>query len=125
MRLDEARALMAAGHHSGAYYLAGYAVEFGLKACIAGQFRSDEIPDWALTREFKTHRLDRLVDLAGLRSDLERRQRESPAFDEGWAAVLRWTEQSRYDAVRVGEADELLEAITRTDGVFRWIRAHW
>ncbi len=33
-RLRDAAALLAAGQFSGAYYLAGYAVECGLKACI-------------------------------------------------------------------------------------------
>ena len=35
LRLAEAKALLDAGLPDGAYYLAGYAVECGLKACIA------------------------------------------------------------------------------------------
>lgn len=35
VRLQEARALLKMGLSDGAYYLAGYAVEFALKACIA------------------------------------------------------------------------------------------
>ena len=35
VRIDEAGVLLAAGRWSGAYYLAGYAVECALKACIA------------------------------------------------------------------------------------------
>jgi HEPN domain-containing protein len=34
-RLRQARILFAAGESSGAYYLAGYAVECALKACFA------------------------------------------------------------------------------------------
>ena len=34
-RLTEAKALLSASHGDGAYYLVGYAVECGLKACIA------------------------------------------------------------------------------------------
>jgi HEPN domain-containing protein len=34
-RVRDAKALPNAGQWSGAYYLAGYAVECGLKACIA------------------------------------------------------------------------------------------
>jgi len=34
-RVRDAEALLKAGQWSGAYYLAGFAVEFGLKACIA------------------------------------------------------------------------------------------
>ena len=35
VRIDEAAVLFAQGKYDGAYYLAGYAVECGLKACIA------------------------------------------------------------------------------------------
>jgi len=35
VRIDEANALLSAGKYDGAYYLAGYAVECALKACIA------------------------------------------------------------------------------------------
>jgi HEPN domain-containing protein len=34
LRLREAKALLAAGFPEGAYYLAGYAVECALKACL-------------------------------------------------------------------------------------------
>lgn len=37
IRLRESRALLAAGFPEGAYYLAGYAVECALKACIGTQ----------------------------------------------------------------------------------------
>ena len=45
VRLKEARALLRAGMHDGAYYLAGYAVECGLKACIAKTTLRHEFPD--------------------------------------------------------------------------------
>jgi HEPN domain-containing protein len=44
-RLIEATVLLERRHSSGAYYLAGYAAELGLKAIVAGKFRGDEIPD--------------------------------------------------------------------------------
>ena len=54
-RLAEARALLKAGHPSGAYYLAGYAVECALKAKIAMQFRANEIPDRSLVNKAYDH----------------------------------------------------------------------
>ena len=36
-KLDDAKLLFDNGRFSNAYYLAGYAVELGLKACIARQ----------------------------------------------------------------------------------------
>ncbi|MGB7136749.1 MAG: HEPN domain-containing protein [Acidobacteriaceae bacterium] len=44
-RLREARVLFRAKEFSGAYYLAGYAVECALKACIAKQYRQHDFPD--------------------------------------------------------------------------------
>jgi hypothetical protein len=43
-RIGEAKLLLANGHPSGAYYLAGYAVEYALKARIAEEFHEGEIP---------------------------------------------------------------------------------
>ncbi len=125
-RLAEAEALFAAGHHSGAYYLAGYAVEFGLKACIAKQFRADEIPEWALTREFKTHDLSMLLRFAGLRSDVDALRSGNAAFDEAWQTVLRWTVDSRYEMTSAKRASTMLVAAgDQANGVLGWIRTRW
>ncbi|MEA2905782.1 MAG: hypothetical protein QOI12_3169 [Alphaproteobacteria bacterium] len=57
LRLHEAKLLGQGGHPSGAYYLAGYAIECALKARIAAQFREHEIPDKALVNRIYTHDL--------------------------------------------------------------------
>ena len=44
-RAEEAQALLQLGHHAGAYYLAGYALECGLKALIANGFEAGKIPE--------------------------------------------------------------------------------
>jgi hypothetical protein len=48
LRLLEAKLLFRERQPSGAYYLAGYAIECALKAIIAAQFRANEIPDKAM-----------------------------------------------------------------------------
>jgi HEPN domain-containing protein len=45
VRLKEANVLLRLGLSDGAYYLAGYAVECALKACIAKGTRRYEFPD--------------------------------------------------------------------------------
>ena len=55
LRLKEARALLAAEFPDGAYYLAGYAVECGLKACIAKRTREHDYPDKKLVNKSYTH----------------------------------------------------------------------
>jgi HEPN domain-containing protein len=45
IRLDDATFLLAHGRASSVYYLAGYAIELSLKACISKLLRADAIPD--------------------------------------------------------------------------------
>ena len=67
-RRFDAAALIAAGRWSAAYYLAGYAVECALKACIAKQTGLHDFPDKELALKCYTHRIETLVDVAGLKS---------------------------------------------------------
>ena len=60
VRLEGARALTDAGRSqaltiSGAYYLAGYAIECALKACIAKQYHEHEFPDLKKMKLFYSH----------------------------------------------------------------------
>jgi len=45
IRIKEADILLAADCYQGAYYLAGYALECALKACIAKQVKEFDFPD--------------------------------------------------------------------------------
>jgi HEPN domain-containing protein len=67
-RIAEAKILLDAQKWSGAYYLAGYAVEFGLKACIAKLTQPDEFPDKNFATKCWVHDIEQLVDLAGLKA---------------------------------------------------------
>ena len=82
VRVREAEALLAAGLWDGAYYLAGYAVECGLKACIAKLTRAEEFPDkdWAV--KCFTHKIDDLVKLAELEAD---HKTDMPRGSERWS----------------------------------------
>ncbi|MEA2988324.1 MAG: hypothetical protein QOG83_1035, partial [Alphaproteobacteria bacterium] len=44
-KVDDARLLFENQRYSNAYYLYGYGVELGLKACIARQILAETIPD--------------------------------------------------------------------------------
>jgi HEPN domain-containing protein len=65
-RLEDAILLLDAGRSSSAYYLAGYAVELALKACVAKAFQPNAIPDKAFVNEIYTHSLEKLPSTAGL-----------------------------------------------------------
>jgi hypothetical protein len=96
LRLDEAKLLMRERLFSGAYYVAGYAVECALKAKIATQFKANEIPDKSLVNNIYTHDLEALLRLSGLQVELETTRQNDPRLYNRWLIVKNWTEQARY-----------------------------
>jgi HEPN domain-containing protein len=66
LRLREAKVLLAKRYYAGAYYLAGYAVECALKACIAQRTRRYDFPDRKRGQDSHTHNLSQLVGVAQL-----------------------------------------------------------
>src|SRR5882762_8203261 len=79
-RLAEARLLLANGLPSGAYYLAGYAIECALKAIIAADFRATEIPDPKYVRDIYTHDLSALFRLPNWSKNWKPKRRRIPLF---------------------------------------------
>jgi HEPN domain-containing protein len=127
LRLEDARILLQYGRYAAAYYLCGYAVECGLKACIARQIREHEFPPSAtFSRDVYTHKLADLVKYAGLSVEHSAQLDASAQFKVNWDVVQKWTEQSRYEHWTQQEARELLDAANQApDGVMQWIRQHW
>jgi HEPN domain-containing protein len=126
VRLAEAQALLGLRMYDGAYYLAGYAVECGLKACIAKKVPRHTFPDLELARKSYTHSLNELVKIAGLEADRKATGVASPAFAVNWLVVKDWTEVSRYATHTARDAADICAAIAdRRNGVMVWIRRHW
>jgi len=125
-RVRESSALLAAGFPDGAYYLAGYAVECALKACIAKQTREHDFPEKKLVNESYTHRLKDLLKLAELKTDLETALQQDQLMEANWAIVQDWSEESRYEKRTFQQAASLLSAIDdQPGGVLPWIRQRW
>ena len=128
LRLQEATLLVKRKRFApGAYYLAGYAVECGLKACIAKKTRQYEFPDRDRLRDAYVHNLTKLVSVADLQPALDRETRADRDFDVNWTTVKDWTEESRYDAaIDTRKAQSLITAISDPrHGVMRWIHRFW
>jgi len=135
LRLKEARALLAADFPEGAYYLAGYAVECALKACIAKRTREHDFPEKKLVIDSHTHDLGRLLDLAGLSDLLKKDVAGNIELKLDWENVREWSEQSRYHLYvddSIGDLHGLLSAKLLVDavesekgGMLRWIRQSW
>jgi HEPN domain-containing protein len=126
VRLGDARVLLEHGRFEGCYYLAGYAVECGLKACIAKMTNRYDFPDKKRTLDAYTHDLPQLVIAARLKGDLDAELQLDPQFKVHWYAAAKWSEQSRYQTPDRKRAESMLKAVAdRRHGVLRWIRRHW
>ena len=118
--------MFAAGLSEGAYYLAGYAVECALKACIAKRTREHDFPDKKLVNDSHTHNLKNLLQLAELKAEMDKVIDADPSMESVLDRVQEWSETSRYQKKTVQEAEALLKAIEDgKGGLLPWIRLHW
>ena len=125
-RIREAKILFKSGEYSGAYYLAGYAVECALKACFAKAVKRYDFPEKGRADKVFIHDLQVLLRLADLNAELEAERKANPRFSTYWAEVAEWSEASRYSLWTKDQAESLLDAIlTRKDGVMPWIKQRW
>jgi hypothetical protein len=128
-RLRDAAALLKARRWSAAYYLAGYAVECGLKACVAVYVKKHLaviFEDRRFSEKCWPHHLRDLFNLAGLDARWEADMAAIPALRKNWEVVKIWRETARYQRKTRSEAEVLYQAITDpTNGVLPWIRNHW
>src|SRR5437763_17213662 len=92
VREREASVLLDNGLWDGAYYLAGYAVECALKACIAKQTRRYDFPERDDVNQSYTHNLEALVRVARLTVELEAQLQADPEFARNWDTVKIWRE---------------------------------
>lgn len=126
VRLKEARVLLRAGCYEGAYYLAGYAVECALKACIAKRTERHDFPDKKRVNASYTHDMEELLILVGLRRAMVEAAATHPELNKNWKIVRNWNEESRYDRPSREEAEDLLDALDDGNhGVPRWLKLHW
>jgi HEPN domain-containing protein len=126
-RIKEAKALLKLKMWAGAYYLAGYAVECGLKSCIIVYLmQTDAFPDKRFSELCWTHDLERLVGLAGLRASLDADAGADVDFSDNWDIVIQWDESSRYILTPKAEAKAMVEAVADSKhGVLSWIKHRW
>jgi HEPN domain-containing protein len=100
-RAEDAQILLAAGRWSGAYYLAGYAVECGLKACVLVHIERTGVifEDKKYAERCWTHDLEDLVTLAGLQQSMAVDGTTNANLADNWQVAKDWNELSRYQQV--------------------------
>lgn len=125
IRLREAKALLDAGFPDGAYYLAGYAVECALKACIAKRTQEHDFPEKE-SLKYYSHDPEMLLGFARLKDDFFQALRANPGMNANWIIVKNWSETSRYVRKSIADATGLLKSIEdQTGGLLPWVQKHW
>jgi hypothetical protein len=127
VRLEEAKTLLDLGKWDGAYYLAGYAVELALKACIIKLLMTtDAFPEKQFSVNCWTHNVGKLLELARLKSAWDAASRVDSVLLGNWGVANIWSEQKRYERITEAEARELYDAVAdATHGVLSWIKTQW
>ncbi len=123
VRVKEAKVLINKKCFDGAYYLLGYAVECALKSCISKQIRKHDFPEKKLIDDAYTHELDKLLNLTGLKRELE----QTGEVNSNWAIVKDWSVSDRYKhGIAESKARDYLDAVTAEDvGVLSWLKKYW
>jgi HEPN domain-containing protein len=125
LRVEEAAVLVNTGKQQGAYYLAGFAIECALKACIAKKTRRHQFPpNRDYVNELYRHKIEDLLELAGLKDERDKKTKLDPAFAINWGVVKDWDVESRYEVVGRNGKD-MLKAVSSADGVLQWIKQYW
>ena len=127
IRIAEAQAFLAAGFPAGAYYLAGYAVECAIKACIAKNVQQYDFPDKDRVNQSYSHSLVQFIRAANLEVEFNDANSKNKALDDFWKVVKDWSESKRYDAtITTTKATSLIAAITDpANGVLPWLMQRW
>jgi hypothetical protein len=117
--------LLTNGFPSGAYYLAGYAIERALKAVIARDFRANEIPDLKYVRDIHTHDLSALLRFAELEEQLDAEKKTNPDLYQRWTTIKTWSETARYKVWTEVSASDILDGVDGDMGLLQWLRNRW
>ena len=125
-RARDAEMLLGSSQWSGAYYLAGYAVECGLKACIAKFTNLHDYPDKDFAARCYSHNIESLVDVAGLKDQRKVDVSANIALRINWTIVRDWDVKARYRQWTELQARRLFAAISDpANGVLSWIMVRW
>jgi len=116
-RLEESKALVAAGHYSGAFYLAGYVAELALKAVLTRTLAAHEMPSQRDVQDAHTHDLKKLARQAGLSPEQDGNIRVD------WNTVSsNWGPDDRYRTHTKTRSKEMVDA---AEEVLQWLKQHW
>jgi|SRR3990170_5785094 len=120
IRYEEAIALCNAGQYSGAYYLAGYAIELAIKGyyCKGNKFP----PKAEVVKNLYSHDLNLLLGTTGLKGEFDKDVKTNSTLQSNWGNLKDWSEESRYVIYKQREAKSLIKSVGI---ILKWIQTKW
>ena len=116
-RLEDAQALFDVGRYDAASYLCGYALELALKARICETLNWDEFPesgrDFEDYRSFRTHNLNVLLFLSGVRNSIMADREEEWGIVMGWDSELWYSRPGHHSEQTASGILDSTQAILR------------
>ncbi|MFD2573568.1 HEPN domain-containing protein [Spirosoma soli] len=132
-RLAEAELMCNHSFFQGAYYIAGYAVEFSLKALICKRLGVDvfaprgpggEGSPAVVRSSLQIHDLPALLVFAGLQPALREIKVNDIDLFRAWSSVSEWTEQRRYQPLACSE-QTVLKFLKSVKIIIQWVESHY
>ena len=124
----DSEVLLDADRWHAAFYLIGYAVECGLKACVMAHVERTGIifQDKRYAEKCFTHDLETLVKVADLETARGLDIQANSLRGINWETLKEWNVEIRYRERTELEARRLYIAVTdTTSGVLPWIKTCW
>ena len=124
----DARAPLDEGRWHATYYLVGYTLECGLKACVLAHIDNTGIifQDRKFAEKCFTHDLEALVKAADLESIRGLDIQANADLGINWQIVKDWNVDIRYQDKSGFDAKRLYQAVTdNANGVLPWIKNRW
>lgn len=103
--------------------MAGYSIEFALKALYSKDVPAQSYPPERTTyNKLYAHNLNDLLEVSGIKEKLN----EEGKREINWQVIKDWNEKSRYEVKSRKDAQSLYDAVTNSEGaVLKWIKKIW
>lgn len=122
-RLQEAKILYKSRKYSGAYYLAGYAIELGIKAFYCKGIRKYTFPpDPQVVKDLYQHNLNKLMKACELEVEYSKDIKTNKSLQSNWLTVKDWGVVSRYSQISKSDSESMINSV---EVIFEWIQTKW
>lgn len=122
-RLKEAKILYKSRRYSGAYYLAGYAIELGIKAFYCKSVKKCTFPPKVkVVAELYKHDLNELMKACALNREFNKDAQSDNSLQSNWGTVKDWSVESRYSQINKSDSKSMINSV---EAILKWMQTKW